>query len=85
MMTNKTVNKSHLNGSGTPAASAAGGATTTEQPAAEPQAVPNPEATPKAKRRSFSAAYKKRILKEKHFYRSSSFKKMVFWAYAANS
>lgn len=64
MMTNKTVNKSHLNGSGTPAASAAGGATTTEQPAAEPQAVPNPEATPKAKRRSFSAAYKKRILKE---------------------
>jgi len=32
--------------------------------AAKPLTVPNPEATPKAKRRTFSVAYKRRILKE---------------------
>ena len=64
-MTQKTDHPLNLNGSMSTAASAAGaGATIEQKPAAKPQTAPNPEATPKAKRRTFSAVYKRRILQE---------------------
>ena len=64
-MSSKNVMNHSSNGSSAKAALAAGAPTTSEQlPAAKPQAELNPEATPKAKRRTFSAAYKRRILKE---------------------
>ena len=63
-MSSKNVMNHSNNGSSATAALAAGAATTEQLPAEKPQAAPNPEVTPKAKRRTFSAAYKQRILKE---------------------
>jgi transposase-like protein len=62
-MTHKNVTNHPLNGSSSATVASATEATT-HPVVAKPLVVPNPEATPKAKRRTFSVAYKRRILKE---------------------